>query len=627
MEETTQYSGASGYVTPEFSGGVSGGAGTGAAAGNRDIRAAWFGGMLLATLVLASVVRGIFPVADPPWRTSVGVVWHDEGTWVHNARNRVLFGAWKLDEWNPMYITPVLTGLEYASFRVFGVGLWQARLVSEIAGVLSVLLLGLAVSRVAGRLAGLLAAAMLATNYVYVMYDRAALMEAPMIAFMVAAWYCYVRAQDSPAWGLLVGPAVLLAYFTKASAVFLVGAIGLDAVLSLALTSRLARAGPVPARRPSSDEPGASPTSRGARRAAWLTLGGLLGAGLISLLVFLLPNWQEYRFYNWQISVTRKPSYSAKAFLDRLSWFPILHDFFTRMWLVSILAAGGALGTLARWRRVHPGERLLLLWAGLGACELLVHDVGNERRFVFLIPALVALAAIVLGRDRRLLAAEAADIKRRSLVLAAPLVLFVLYLTGGGLLRLAFLYDLRQGLLSPDVRLAAAVAVAAGIAIYATWPAVPRWVARNTWSAFASLLLAGLVLFGDLAQFTQWAWERTEKNYTAMRLLGEWLPPGTLVQGKLANGLSLESRIRPIFVGRGFGNYLDRFSRDDARYLMTYVAPEVGYEGPVIKEVLDAYPNRRILHLFDVAESPGGHDRAALFDKGPPVHLIRTGSR
>jgi len=612
--ETSEYSGASRNATPA----ISGGAETGAARSGQNIRAAWFGIALLATLVLASVLRGIFPVADPPWRTTVGIAWHDEGGWVHNARNRALFGAWKLDEWNPMYITPVLTGLEYASFRTFGVGLWQARLVSEVAGVLSVLLLGLAVSRVAGRLAGLMAAALLATNYVYVMYDRAALMEATMVAFMVAAWYCYVRAHDSPVWGLLVGPAVLLAYFTKAAAVFLVGAIMLDAALSLALTSRLSWPGPTPAGGGSSEGPEAGPGRSRARAAAWFTLAGLLGAGLISLLVFLVPNWREYRFYNWQISVTRKPSYTVKALVDRVSWFPILHDFFTRMWLVSILAAGGALGLLARWRRVHPGERLLLLWVGLGACELLLHDVGNERRFVFLIPALVALAAIVLGRDRRLLAPEVAGIKRSTSILAAPLVLFTLYVTVGGLLRLAFLYEARQGLLSPDVRLSAAAAVAAGIAIYVTWPAVPRWVVRNTWRTPASLLLVCLVLVGDVAQFTQWAWERTEKNYTAMRLLGEWLPPGTRVHGKLANGLSLENRIRPVFVGRGFGNYLDRLSRDDVRYLVTYVAPEVGYEGPVIRDVLDAYPNRRVLHVFDVAETPGGHDQAALFDKGSP---------
>jgi hypothetical protein len=227
------------------------------------------------------------------------------------------------------------------------------------------------------------------------------------------------------------------------------------------------------------------------------------------------------------------------------------------------------------------------------------------------------LAAIVLGRDRRLLAPEVAGLRWPTLLAAAPLVLFTLYVTGGGLLRLTFLYEVRQGVMRPDVWLSAAVAVAAVLAIYGTWPSLPRWIARNTWSTPASLLLACLVLGGDLAQFTQWAWERTEKNYTAMRLLGEWLPPGTPVHGKLANGLSLESRIRPIFVGRGFGNYADRLSRDDVRYLVTYVAPEVGYEGKVIEDVLDAYPNRRVLRVFDVAETPGGHDRAALIDKRP----------
>ena len=93
-----------------------------------------------------------------------------------------------------MYITPVLTGLEYVSFSLFGVGLWQARLVSEVMGIRSVLLLGLAVRRIAGSWAGLFAAALLGTAFVSVMFDRAALMEATMVAFMVAALAAYARA-------------------------------------------------------------------------------------------------------------------------------------------------------------------------------------------------------------------------------------------------------------------------------------------------------------------------------------------------------------------------------------------------------------------------------------------------
>ena len=95
-----------------------------------------FAAGLTGIALLALVLRGLFPAADPPWRSTVGVVWHDEGAWVHNARNKALYGEWRQDEWNPVYIAPVFTALEYVSFRAFGVGVRQARLVSEIAGSL-----------------------------------------------------------------------------------------------------------------------------------------------------------------------------------------------------------------------------------------------------------------------------------------------------------------------------------------------------------------------------------------------------------------------------------------------------------------------------------------------------------
>ena len=55
------------------------------------------------------------------------------------------------------------------------------------------------------------------------------------------------------------------------------------------------------------------------------------------------------------------------------------------------------------------------------------------------------------------------------------------------------------------------------------------------------------------------------------------------------------------------------------RYILTYIAPSLGYESqahnPVIQDVIDAYPNHRIIATFDVAETATGHDRAALIDK------------
>src|SRR5437764_572576 len=181
-----------------------------------------FRSLLAAILVAAAVLRTILPTADPPWRSTVGVVWHDEGAWTHNARNKALYGAWVQDQWNPVYIAPVFTGLEYASFAAFGVGVRQARLVSEAAGVISVLLLALGVRRIGGNAAGVIAGALLAINYVYVMYDRAAIMEALMAAFIVASWYCSTRVERTPAFGAAAGVFAALAFFTKAAAAFYV---------------------------------------------------------------------------------------------------------------------------------------------------------------------------------------------------------------------------------------------------------------------------------------------------------------------------------------------------------------------------------------------------------------------
>ena len=565
---------------------------------------------LLAILALTVLLRGLFPTADPPWHAPVGITWHDEGPWVHNARNRALFGQWSLDRWNPMYLTPVFTGLEYASFATFGVGTWQARLVSEAMGTISVVALALGVAALAGRRAGLIAAALLATNYIYVMWNRAALMEATMTAFMAIAWAAYAIASKavasmaglkprlhiaSASLGLAAGVAAWLAFFTKAAAAFFVGALGLEAVLTVWLV-RQAR--------------GSDWEQDVRAKAALWTVAGLAVAGLIALIVFVIPYWQEFRFYNWQMSVTRKPDYTVKAFLDRISWIPIIHDFFTRQWLVAVLGIFATLGLLTRWRTAAPAERLLGLWIALGFAELIAHDVGNERRFVFFIPALVAFAAIALGRDRTLLPRTAATVTRRKALLAAPLLLFAAYVIAGAILRVPFIYQVR-----PGVRLGAIAAVLLVAVLLLNWHRVVTRFSLARWPVASSLLLTAVIVVCDLTQFAQWAALRTYENVNASRLVGEWLPPGTLVHGKLANGLSLENRIRPVFVGRGFGNYEDRAKRPDVRYILTYVEPRIGYEGSVILDVLNAHPGWRVIRVFDVAETADGHDRAALIEK------------
>ena len=558
-----------------------------------------FWACLTAILLLALLLRTLFPSADPPWRSTVGIVWHDEGAWVHNARNKALFGGWRQDAWNPVFIAPVFTALEYASFSAFGVGVRQARLVSELAGLMSVLLLALGVRRIAGARAGVFAAALLATDYVYVMYNRAAIMEALMASLIVASWYFSTRAERDPRWGALAGVMATLAFFTKAAAAFYVGALGLAMVWHL--LDR--RTGPDSVR----------PQAGRIAIAMW-TLGGLTAAFMIVAAAFVVPHWTDYQFYNWQVSVTRKPSYDLTSILQRVTWFPILHDTFSRLWPVLVLATLGAWGIVVRWRRAMDGERLLLLWVAVGSLELLVHDVGNERRFVFLIPALVALAALVLTRGT-LLPADAGSIPRRAVLICAPVLLYSTYVLAGPVARLPFLDEVRAHVLRHAVRVAAGMAVLASALLIVAWPRVASRTTRSAWPP--RLVDVAVVLFTawNLGQFADWARQRTYENEQASQAIGRALPPGTLVQGKLANGLALENRIRPIFIGHQFGNYADRKERDDVRYILTYTDPEIGHEGDQIVDVLAAYPGWRIIMTFDVAETPSGHDKAALIEK------------
>ena len=194
-------------------------------------------------------------------------------------------------------------------------------------------------------------------------------------------------------------------------------------------------------------------------------------------------------------------------------------------------------------------------------------------------------------------------------------------------MRVPFESDIVAGHQSVAVWLSAGVAALVVAALLATWSRSVGWLSQRHITPAVAIALVTLSLAGNLYQYGRWAAHHTQLNYEASVELGELLAPGTLVQGKLANGLALENQIKPIFVGRGFGNYEDRLSRDDARYILTISLPEEGRETQegLMREILDRYPNRRIIATFDVDETPE-LDRAVLVDKNPASAPAVSGS-
>jgi hypothetical protein len=228
-----------------------------------------------------------------------------------------------------------------------------------------------------------------------------------------------------------------------------------------------------------------------------------------------------------------------------------------------------------------------------------------------LVPALIALAAFAIARER-----DDEPAVNQFPWLLAPLLLWISYIAAGSLIRIADRDAIFNNQLQWSVRSAAIIAVVVSVLLLARRPLRRKVLALPRWSPRAAIAFVALMAAIDLAQYSHWAMTRTYLNHGASIALRDWLPDGTLVHGKLANGLSLENRIRPVFVGREFGNYADRLTRTDVRYLLTYTEPRLGYEGPVILDVLEHLPDEKILATFPVQETPLV-DTAALVDKFP----------
>ena len=71
-----------------------------------------FAACVVAILVGGAALRVAWLRADPPIRATAGIVWHDEGPWTHNARNRALWGVWRTDNWNPVFSMPTQAVLQ-----------------------------------------------------------------------------------------------------------------------------------------------------------------------------------------------------------------------------------------------------------------------------------------------------------------------------------------------------------------------------------------------------------------------------------------------------------------------------------------------------------------------------------
>lgn len=175
--------------------------------------------ILLLILTMAAILRLQHIRADPPpllvHLTKSAGIYFDEAMYCHNARNKVLFDKWMMDDWNPLLYNAILTGIYFTGFKLFGISMVTVKIINIIFGLLGVVFLYLAVRRYLSEAYALGLAALLAFDYYWVMYNRIGLLENFTTLFFILSAYFLIKSKEKAIHMVLVGIFVALTVLSK----------------------------------------------------------------------------------------------------------------------------------------------------------------------------------------------------------------------------------------------------------------------------------------------------------------------------------------------------------------------------------------------------------------------------
>ncbi len=124
----------------------------------------------------------------------------DEGRYAEMAREMLVTGDWVTPRYNGYKYfekPPLQVWATAATFRVFGIGDWQARLWTATTGFLTILGIGLTAAKIYGRRAGFLSAVVLASSPMWVISGHMNSLDMGLSGFLVAALCSLLMAQNS----------------------------------------------------------------------------------------------------------------------------------------------------------------------------------------------------------------------------------------------------------------------------------------------------------------------------------------------------------------------------------------------------------------------------------------------
>ena len=330
--------------------------------------------IIFAVFGIIFLMRFIHLDADPPAdlsKESMGYM-SDPGSYVINARNKVVLGQWEMDMWNIMYVSPLPHCITYLVFLIFGPGVGQMNLVPVLFSCLLLILLYLVFRKYADKNLALIGVVVLAVNYQFTMFSRIAVRVMPQFFFAFLALYLLDRKEDKRIPAFLAGISCFIAFSVKATFAQIFPSILFGYILFLFFKNRkrvksgLAQVG--------------------------IFLSGILLTSLIWYLIMYLPHKSMIQAYGQENIDWLTPHSIAEAIAN--FWGRHLY-YFNEMPVMTILASLFLLVLAYRFFK-SPDKIPLIdwvcsLWMISNMLYFSVIKYHASRHFVLLIPPIVIL--------------------------------------------------------------------------------------------------------------------------------------------------------------------------------------------------------------------------------------------
>ena len=493
---------------------------------------AWRNGLGLALiLVIAGALRLQHIRADPPLLLpsisgSAGV-YFDEGIYCHNARNKVLFGRWITDEWNPIVYNAPLTLVYYLGFKLFGLSIVTVKVINILFGLLGILLFqaGLRTFLTSGQ--ALTLTSLFALDYYSLMYNRVGLLENYSCFCFLLGFFFFVRARGRRTMAFFLGLTATLAVLSKYLFVYFL----IAAFLAVADQAR----------------------RRSDLKYMLSFLTGGLALGLPWFLGIYLPFRTAFAKIGSGWGMLSLPRSFSQA------WGNLVHNPLARylpllpvVAFLLILFVGLILLKFLRPRLggADGPELFIFLWIAGAALSMGLLNYRPLRYYLPLLPALyLAVSALVKNRDT--IIAERKWVWPLALI---PALLFLPFFRNLAIRPSAFF------VLPAVLRWLSYLSLACVILYFVT----PRPKLRIPLEVLVPAVILGSSLFLYFRHFYQAPTYNLEAASRYLRML----PPGSVVMGQEAPRLTMETPFKALMAYENWFNDKDPFVRYRPTHLL-----------------------------------------------------------